>query len=399
MKILMVTNNYIDRTRGGVELHVHSLSEALLEMGHTVEIIRTSPGKSVHPVSEIPFLAPLANTGNSEGAAARLISGVPALRFLQNFWGRVSVGFKIGRSLRKKSEYLRSFDIIHHHDFITSAIIARLIAPLGVPQVWTNHLGEFLMFQKMPWAGPLITRYLTRSFRRGIGPSAELSDQSTVSCPIRYITNGVDTDIFTPADPDSRRRWRHLQGWKDDDLVAIVPRRWAPTKGVIYAAAAACSPAWPANCKVVFAGAGETEFPEYSTQIRAVLDECKTDFKVMQSLSRTEMAEALRNSDICVIPSLMEATSLSALEGMAAGLPIVATDVGGLPEIVTQRINGFLVEPEDGAALADAVAETCSLEIEQRVNMGLAGRRLVTSHYSWKEVSKLTLKVYKEALV
>lgn len=399
MRILMLTNNYVDRTRGGVEMHVYNLAHALVRDGHDVEVVRTSPGPGIHPVNElVPFRAVLDEDPGTVRGVSRRFQKIALVRFGANFFGRIKNAWRAGVVLRASPEFLKSFDLVHHHDFVTSVIISKMIRSLVTTQVWTNHLGEFLMMRRIPVVGTLFTRLLTRNFSAGVGPSAELSNPDTVACPIEYIPNGVDTQLFAPLDHDRRTASRRRLGWDIDHIVAIVPRRWAPTKGVVFAAEAMSSLAWPSRCDVVFAGAGESDYPEYSTRIRSALAASKASYMIYDSLSMEEMADAVQAADFCIIPSLMEATSLSALEAMSAGLPVVGTNVGGLPEIIQEGINGYLVPPMEPDAIAAAAALVCSLTPEGRIAAGRSSRLRVSSEYSWDVIARRTASVYQRAL-
>lgn len=395
----MMSNNYVDRTRGGVEMHVYNLAHALVRDGHEVQVARTTPGPSIYESGEaVSLLTVLGDLRQSERGVSRRLQKLRILRFAGNFFVRIRTAVRAGRILRSDPDFLRSFDIIHHHDFITSVIISRIIKSLGLTQVWTNHLGEFLIIRRIPLVGRLLTRIMTRSFAGGVGPSAELSDQSTVSCPIEYISNGVNTDLFLPLTLDGKNAARRSLGWKTDRTIAIVPRRWAPTKGVIFAAQAMSSSHWPANCDVVFAGAGESDFPEYSAEIRKVLDSTSVAYRIIDSLSMEGMALAIQGADFCIIPSLMEATSLSALEAMSAGLPVIGTRVGGLPEIIEDGVNGYLVPPMDPDAIAVSSAAVCSLSPAERYTLGENSRERISALYSWQVISLKTMSAYRKAM-
>lgn len=399
MKVLMISNNYIDKTRGGVELHVYNLAHALVLDGHEVHVARTSPGRGVHAVNDIvPLRAVLEDTHESERGVSGRFRKLKVLRFAGNFLTRVTTAVRAAKRLRADPEYLRSFDVVHHHDFITSVIMSRLIGRLAKTQVWTNHLGEFLIMRRIPIVGHLITRVLTRSFKGAVGPSAELADQSTVSCPIEYIPNGVNTELFAPLSFEGKMAARKVLGWEADRIIAIVPRRWAPTKGVIFAAEAMSAPQWPKNCDVVFAGAGESDFPEYSAEIRKVLEVSPITYRTIDSLSMEAMALAIQGADLCIIPSLMEATSLSALEAMSAGLPVIGTRVGGLPEIIEDGVNGHLVPAMDPGAIASSCAALSRLTPAERQAIGEASRQRVSAVYSWRAISLKTMAVYRKAM-
>ena len=101
-------------------------------------------------------------------------------------------------------------------------------------------------------------------------------------------------------------------------------------------------------------------------------------------ISPGEVGKWLQVCDISVLPSLSEGFSNTLLESMAAGLPVVATNVGGNPEIVADGVSGYIVPPADPASLANALDKLLSNET-LRVKMGKAGRQIVESKFS-KEI-------------
>lgn len=397
MKILMLSNNYLDKSRGGVELHVYNLARELSARGHDVHVARTSPGAGLYKdLGDVPMTAVIGNRSTRPFVRLRRIFPIPAVRFVANFLARVLNAIYAARQLKTLRGDLSTFDIIHHHDFVTSVLLAMMLRDVPAKQVWTNHLGEFLYLRKTPLIGQQLTRLMTRVFTQGMAPSKELVDQEYASCPMTYIPNGVDVNKFYPATIDERdairRKW-NLVG----ERIVVIPRRWAPTKGVIYAAQATLDPNWPQRSLTVFAGASESDFPEYSAEIRGLLDSDKP-VSVLETLSADEMSEILRAADVCVIPSLMEATSLSALEAMASAIPIVGTTVGGLPELLSDRPDCRLVRPKDPEELATAVAELCNLSESERASFGLETRNFVVQNYSWDHIASEAENVYRTAL-
>lgn len=103
--------------------------------------------------------------------------------------------------------------------------------------------------------------------------------------------------------------------------------------------------------------------------------------------SRTDVRNLMYRSTVFVLSSIHEALSNAVIEAMACGLPIVATRVGGLPEVVHHEWNGLLVPPKDPAALAAALARLLSRE-EERREFGRAGRRLAEEEYSMDTMVK-----------
>lgn len=109
---------------------------------------------------------------------------------------------------------------------------------------------------------------------------------------------------------------------------------------------------------------------------------------------RADVDELLRESHVFVLPSLAEGLGLVLLEAMAAGLPVVATKVGGIPEVVVDGVTGRLVPPGDAAALAAAVREVLdNPDLARR--WGEAGRRRVEQSFTAAEMGRQTLDLYR----
>ena len=101
--------------------------------------------------------------------------------------------------------------------------------------------------------------------------------------------------------------------------------------------------------------------------------------------------------DLFVMPSLAEGLGVAALEAMACGLPVVASAVGGLRDLVTDGATGLLVPPADPVALAKAINKLAS-EPKLRAAMGAAGRIRVADHFSLAAMAQRTLALYRDCL-
>ncbi|ACX51484.1 glycosyl transferase group 1 [Ammonifex degensii KC4] len=110
-----------------------------------------------------------------------------------------------------------------------------------------------------------------------------------------------------------------------------------------------------------------------------------------------EIPSILKVIDIFVLPSLSEGLPLALLEAMAAGKPVVATAVGGIPEVVLEGRTGYLVPPGDAQALARALLSLLESPDKAR-EMGEAGRKWVEEHFSSRRMAQEVMKIYQEAL-
>jgi sugar transferase (PEP-CTERM/EpsH1 system associated) len=128
-----------------------------------------------------------------------------------------------------------------------------------------------------------------------------------------------------------------------------------------------------------------------------ILKESRTDDLAWLPGERSDIPECMRAFDLFVLPSLNEGISNTILEAMATGLPVVATRVGGNPELVQDRQTGWLVPPDDPAAMAEAIRSY--LDRPDQLNRhGEAGRKRVETHFSMEAMVNGYMGVYDEVL-
>ncbi len=135
--------------------------------------------------------------------------------------------------------------------------------------------------------------------------------------------------------------------------------------------------------------------------LRRELSDLQSDLGLRDHISflgqRDDVARLLPQFDVFVLSSLSEGISIALLEAMAAGLPVVATNVGGNPEVVQHGVTGLLVPPQDSRALADALLQVLS-DPEARQAMGRKGRERVEAHFSLSAMARHYGQIYERAL-
>jgi glycosyltransferase involved in cell wall biosynthesis len=194
---------------------------------------------------------------------------------------------------------------------------------------------------------------------------------------IEVIHNGVDPELFHPATPDERSRLRRtaserfgVQPWDDQVLLACTVARLSRQKGLfdLVEAAAELVKDFP-NLKMVIIGEGE---------LRRTLRErinalgLQDQLILAGAMPRPQVAEWLAACDLFVLPSRYEGGPATALmEAMACACAVVATDVSGTSELVTDDSLGLLVPPQDPRALAGAIR---TLMADAKLRTSLAGR-------------------------
>ncbi len=110
--------------------------------------------------------------------------------------------------------------------------------------------------------------------------------------------------------------------------------------------------------------------------------------------SQAEVAEALQKTDLFVLPSFAEGVPVVLMEAMAARVPVIATRIAGIPELVEQDVNGLLVPTNDANALADAISELIN-DPKRRVEMGRAGREKVLAAFNIEHEAAWLAQVFQ----
>lgn len=203
---------------------------------------------------------------------------------------------------------------------------------------------------------------------------------------VHILYNFVDVERFRPTRPDDaveRHRWR----LGADDLVILCPRRLTAKNGVIYAVRAIITlgERLGQSCPLVLLLAGEgPERRNIEDLIRQ--HRLESSVRLLGNVPHDEMPSLYRAADVTLIPSIIsggvaEATSIAALESMASGVPVIASAIGGLTEIITDRQTGLLVSEKDPLAIAEAIL-LLTRDQELREKMVIKARQFVTEHHS-----------------
>lgn len=364
MNILMVSLDF-PPTVGGIAAHVYELSRALSGIGHRVSVVtRQLQGQNQ------PF--------------ARL-DGLDIYR-IRLRWAAPLYGHQINRFIHSKLPDIQP-DIIHVHG----------MAPLegydvkGVPLVYTNHTSGYL--ERIRKRGIRRMALLRRLFAKPqlfLAPSRELLE---VPFPIEaakvYIPNGVDAEKYR-FDALSRRELRASMGLRDESVVGILTRRLVAKNGVIHLARATNFLDHP-RLHFVLIGDG----PEYDAIYACLEKHFAKRYTMLGAMHHDEIVPYYSVADFSVLPSLMEATSISGLEAMATSLPLIGTRVGGIPDLIEEGKNGFLCNPADDVDLAKKINSLLQGDLRA---LGANSRQLVETKFAWPQIARRTAMAYEKVL-
>lgn len=188
---------------------------------------------------------------------------------------------------------------------------------------------------------------------------------------IEIIHNGVDIEVFKPFTSDFLfKKFNIDKNMKLIGYIGLITQR----KGIEYLIKAApLIKKGYDKFKLILIGGYRTGDEAYFLEIKKLIKELKLDSDIYLTGELEDIRFPLNSLDIVVLPSLEERCSRTLLESLACGKAIVATRVGGTPEIIDDRINGILIEPRSEVQIADAVLRLLSND-ESREKMGVNGR-------------------------
>jgi glycosyltransferase involved in cell wall biosynthesis len=143
--------------------------------------------------------------------------------------------------------------------------------------------------------------------------------------------------------------------------------------------------------ELLLVGGTPDEGPDAAEPVR---DAARGEATLLGTRPPEQMPAAYAEGDVQCLPSWWEAMPLSVLEGMASGLPVVATDVGEVPRMVEHGVTGYVVPARSPDALASALRKLLT-DPEQRRRMGAAGRRRVEERFSSAATARAIAELYE----
>lgn len=372
---------------GGVETHICELMRSQIKANHETMLLTydsTIAGTLVLKCNDLTVVA--------IGSKSYLKYIYKSLSFLKlhiisGFVRKIETNFYFREVAKQVENY--NPDVVHQHDFISS-VVAVLQLSKKYRIVLTNHTGEYLLLNKY-YIGRLFLKNILKIYSSIIGPSKELT-------PYKYneksvtIYNAVDLNKFFPANPKPSNIKSYTRN--TNDIVFLCPRRWAPTKGVVYLAEAISMRVFPDNYKFLFAGNEGDSYADYADNIYKILSpfENKTVF-YLGNLNQADISIAYNISDYSIFPSLYEAVSIAALEAMACGSLVLSTCVGGMPELIDDGVDGILFMPSSSQEIINAINRIVNHVNEKEMRMKMISK---VSNFTWECISLQIQAQYHE---
>ncbi|MBD3281691.1 glycosyltransferase [Candidatus Uhrbacteria bacterium] len=404
MKILQV-NKFFD-LRGGAEIYMHELSRRLKDRGHEVHAFSTKSPRNLQSRDSDYFVTRY-NYDRKEGISK---DAVKALNFLYNREAKKSLAAQIAEV---KPDIIHLHNIYHH----LSASILSAIRASKTPCVQTLHdyklaCPNYKMYTQGSvcerckggkYYNAIIHRCLFPGLAPNILAAAEMSCtkitqayERTVKsfiCPSVFIKNkmqdwgeppGKLVYLPNPIEiPESTSSRRGLGNY-------IFIGRLSPEKGIeTLVRAAGRVPS--VKLDIIGEGPERAKLEQLASQVAPG----RVNFLGFQT--GKELSELRGRAKALCLPSVVyENAPLTILEAMASGVPVIGSNIGGIPELVKDGINGFLAEPQSMEAWIEALRQMEQFTGEQRFELGDAGKEAAVSKFTWDKHLKDLEQIYSD---
>ncbi len=202
----------------------------------------------------------------------------------------------------------------------------------------------------------------------------------------QIIPNGVDLTVFCPIQSDERTEQRQRLGYQPEQVVIVTTSRLVFKNAIddLLQAMNIAIYKMGLNLSLAIVGDGaERKKLEFLTERLGLVERVR----FFGHLDQPETVKIMQASDIFCRPSRSEGLGNSFLEAMAMGLPIIATEVGGIVDFLRVGENGLSCQPDKPASIAQAI-EILSKNSEEQIRLGQNGQSLVRQTYDWDQVSR-----------
>ena len=354
---------------GGTETHILELASRLDRSRFTVTVCALKSGGTMAQELEKRGVRVLSLDGTGKLDARVIVRLFKLLRAEQPdvvqaflFWANVAA--------RACGRILRAFPVIssYHDEVVSEGWLVRVVDRLTL--TWTDRI-------------VCCSGAVGRSVVSRIGGKIE-------HCTI--IPFGVDIEQFEATAAATRREL----GLRDNQkVIGTVCRLVEPKKGLrflLQAMAVLARKYGQPPCQLLIVGDGPSRH-----ELELLREQLDLSSWVVFAGSRRDIPRVLHALDVFVLPSLYEGFGIALLEAMAAGKPVIATAVGGIPEFVLSGETGLLIEPGNVEALADAIDRLLSHPQQARI-MGAKGRIRVGESYHISTVVRQHEQVYTACL-
>lgn len=299
------------------------------------------------------------------------------------------IDLTVASSIRRLAAQTKA-DVIHAHGYKADVYVFFALRTSKIPFVSTCH--TWIDNDRLVRIYGIVDRLVLRKYKRIVAVSQEVKQQ-LLSAGVRehkinLIRNGIDLRPFNGAIPSLRDAFE-----PDGYLIVGLIGRLSKEKGIdIFLQAASRIVVDFPQAKFVVIGDGPDR-----DKLNSMIDELKLREHASLLGRRDDMPSVYASLDVMVSSSRQEGLPMAILEGMASGLPLVATAVGEVPSVVLDGRTGVIVPAEDIDLLTSAISNLLQ-SAARRKQLGTAARELVEEEFSADRMTSEYIRVYEEAI-
>lgn len=407
MKIVQVPRRFVSSHWGGTETVILETCKRLLKMGQRTEIVCPNALAEKNDeimdgvkITRVPYFYPY--FGLSAEAKAQFDR---------------KGGNLFSFALMKTLQRIPDLDLIHLHTAKRTGGIGRHVAlKRRIPYVVSLHGGVFDVPREeaQSWTEPSRGAWeWGKLLGWWVGSRRVLDDAAAILCvgeeervqtagrypgkKVIHLPNGVDPDRFAEGDG---KAFRNRHGIAEDAFVLLTVGRIDPQKNQLLLLRL-----WREITRVLPAAHGViigpvTNEPYYAELLRTVeADGLAGSVTVIPGIasSSRDLVDAYHAADLFILPSIHEPFGIVILEAWAAGLPVLASRVGGVPSFVVHGRDGCLFNVAEPESFVKELADLTAHPLRMR-ELGEAGRRKARETYSWDRITERLLRIYEEAV-
>lgn len=365
----MVTPGYYP-VKGGTETIVRNLSISLNAIGVHTDVMTFNMDRKWNPKWH----------GETETIDGITVYRIPALDWYPfAHSNRITLGINLLPS--RFTGILKHYDIVHFHEVtdFSFPLFARLVRK---PKI--IHCHGFDQFLKRYYLSKIVLKQLANLY---ISISRQMTEDLTElginRNKIAYVPNGVDTKLFAP------------QSQKEDNLLLFVGRLEA-NKG-LHVLMKSLRHLEKSVCLTII-GPPSWDRKYYLDVLESIKEENqkgKHEIVYLGAMDQDNIIKWYQKASLFVLPSFREGFPVTTLEALSCETPVIATPVGGIPEVVKDYENGILIPTDDHVALARAMQYLLENK-EVRTKFGREGRKRIIKYYSLEASVKKLCGIYKQ---
>lgn len=366
MKIALVSP-YDYPYPGGVTSHVRHLCAEFKAVGHDVRILAPSSNRNIE----------------REQVDVYRVGGVRRIPANGSI-ARITLSFRLARRVREILQD-EAFDVVHAHEPLMPFLPPTVLRYSTAVNVGTFHAYRGSYYGYF-YGRPILRRvFANLDARIAVSRAAKRFVRQYFMAPYRVIPNGVEVERFHPS---AVQPLPELDDGRPNILFVGRPEK---RKGVGYLLRAypQIKNAFP-DARFIIVGAGDWEESPYRAYIER---HAMRDIHIAGYVSEEDKARYLRSAHVFCAPAVQgESFGIVLLEAMAAGLPVVASEIVGYRDVVTDGQEGILVPPRNASAVAEAVCRILE-DRTMAASMGAAGIEKAAL-YSWRRIAEQILDLY-----